>query len=343
VLAACLGFAAYYLLWLQRRAQRHLLTIAAAGVLSGFAIACEYPQGLLAVILAAYALGRPASIRRLVLFGAGVVAGAIPLLAYNWSAFGSPLRDAYVAKPASPVGYVKFLPFSLHGTLDLLFAGHGLMTVTPVLAAAVAGIAVLYRRGRRGEAAVAGTVALGYLIFNASYYMPFGGWAPGPRYLIDALPFLALPLAAALRRAPVATLALGAVSAANMFVATVTVPELPDSWSTTTWWNRLWHGMFAAPDGLGQVIWFGSWAALAVVLAASLAPRARINRAQLSIAVLGLAGWLLVVRVGVSLLRDHSAGSELALIAIVAGVSAIIWRAALGRSARRLDADPALD
>ena len=188
---------------------------------------------------------------------------------------------------------------------------------------------VLYRRGRRGGAALAGTVSLGYLIFNASYYMPFGGWSPGPRYLIDALPFLALPLAAALRKAPAATLALGAVSAANMFAATVTVPELPDSWSTTTWWNHLAHGVFAPPDGLGQVVWFGSLAALAVAITASLAPRARISRAQLSTALLSLAGWLLVVRVGVSLLRDHSAGSELALIAIVAAVSLLVWRAAV--------------
>jgi hypothetical protein len=329
MLAACLGFAAYYLLWLQRHNRRHLVTVVAAGLLSGFAITCEYPQGLLAVILAAYALGKPASIRRLVLFGAGVIVGAAPLLAYNWWAFGSPLRDAYVAKPTSPGGNVTFLPFSLHGALDLLFAGRGLMTVTPVLAAAVAGIVLLYRRGRRGEAVLAGTVALGYLIFNASYYMPFGGWSPGPRYLIDALPFLALPLAAALRRVPGVTLALGAVSAANMFVATVTVPELPDSWSTTTWWNHLAHGMFAPPDGLGQVVWFGSLAALAVVVTATLAPRPRIDGAQLSTALLGLASWLLVVRVGVTLLRAHSAGNELALIAIVAAASLLTWRAAL--------------
>lgn len=329
VLAACLGFGAYYLLWLHRHTGRHLLLVVAAGLLSGFAITCEYPQGLLAVILAAYALGKPASIRRAVLFGAGVVVGAIPLLAYNWWAFGSPLRDAYVAKPASSVGYVKFLPFSLHGALDLLFAGRGLLTVTPVLAAAIAGIVLLYRRGWRGEAAMAGTVAVCYLIFNASYYMPFGGWSPGPRYLIDALPFLALPLAAALRRAPVVTLALGAVSVANMFVATVTIPELPDSWSTTTWWNHLAHGAFAPSDGLGQVVWFGSFAVLAIVVTFALAPRPQINRAQLSTALLGIAGWLLVVRIGVSLLRDHSAGSELALIAIVTAVSLLTWRAAL--------------
>jgi hypothetical protein len=329
VLAACLGFAAYYLLWLQRHARRQPFTVLAAGVLSGFAIGCEYPQALLAVILAAYALGNPASIRRLLAFGTGVVVGAIPLLAYNWLTFGSPLRDAYVAKPASPVGNVKFLPFSLHGALDLLFAGRGLMTVTPVLAAGVAGIVILYRRGLRGEAALAGAVSLGYLIFNASYYMPFGGWSPGPRYLIDALPFLALPLAAALRSAPGVTLALGAVSAANMFAATATLPELPDSWSTTTWWNHLAHGVFGPSDGLGQVVWFGSFAVLAVVITAALAPRPRIDSAQLSAALLGLAGWLLVVRVGVSLLRDHSAGDELALLAIVTAAFLLTWRAAL--------------
>jgi hypothetical protein len=330
VLAACLGFAAYYLLWLQRHRRLHPMTVAAAGVLMGFAVASEYPQGLLAAILACYALGRPPSLRRLGLFGAGVLVGVAPLLGFDWWAFGSPLRDAYVAKPTASVGAVKFLPFSLHNALDLLFHARGLLRLTPVLAAAVGGIFVLRRWGHRGEAWVAAVVAGAFLVFDACYYLPFGGWTPGPRYMIDALPFLALPLAAALRRAPLLTLVLGAISATTMFVATVTVPMLPESMPTSTWWDRFVHGTFAPLTGSGRVVWFGVLAALVIGITAVLAPRPRIDGRQVLIAVAGLAGWFVVERVGGLLLRPHTASGEIALLAIVSVVTLATWLAAAG-------------
>jgi hypothetical protein len=336
VLAACLGFAAYYLLWLQRHRQLHPLTITAAGVLMGFAVASEYPQGLLAVILAGYALGQPASARRLALFGAGVLVGVAPLLGYDWWAFGSPLRDAYVARPTASVGAVKFLPFSLHNALDLLFHARGLLRLTPVVVAALGGIFVLRRHGHRGEAGMAAVVGGAFLIFNACYYIPFGGWTPGPRYMIDALPFLALPLAAALRRVPLLTLALGAMSAATMFVATVTTPELRDSLPTSTWWDRFAHGAFAPLVGTGDVLWFGLLALLAIAIAAITAPRARITRAQVVPAVVGFLGWLLVQRVGGLLLSGHDVPGELGLIAIVGAVSVLTGSAAVLYPRRRI-------
>ena len=45
-------------------------------------------------------------------------------------------------------------------------------------------------------------VAAAYFIYNAGYWLPFGGGTPGPRFLIPALPFLALGLAFAYRRLP---------------------------------------------------------------------------------------------------------------------------------------------
>jgi hypothetical protein len=329
VLSACLGFAAYYLLWLQRHRSLHPVTITAAGVLMGFAVTCEYPQGLLAAILACYALGKPASARRLGLFGLGVLVGIAPLLAYDWWAFGSPLRDAYVATPTAASANIKFLPFSLHNALDLLFHARGLLRLTPVIAAAIGGIFLLRRRGYRGEAGVAAVVAGAFLVFNACFYLPFGGWTPGPRYMIDALPFLALPLAAALRRVPLLTVALGAISAVTMFVATVTVPLLPASVPTSTWWDHFAHGTFTPLSSSGQVLWFGVLAALAIAITAAPAGRPQIDRRQVLTAVVGLVGWLVVERVGGLLLHSHAVPGELALMAIVAAVALLTWRAAV--------------
>ena len=45
-------------------------------------------------------------------------------------------------------------------------------------------------------------VAAVYFLYNAGYWLPFGGGTPGPRFLIPTLPFLALGLAVAWRRWP---------------------------------------------------------------------------------------------------------------------------------------------
>jgi hypothetical protein len=329
VLSACLGFAAYYALWLQRYGGGRDPMIVFAGILAGFAVTAEYPQALLALILAGYALGRPLAPRRLLLFTAGVLIGLVPVLAYNWLAFGSPFRVSYANVPANQVGLFGLVPFSLHATLDLLFGARGLFTLTPVLAAAVGGMFLLYSGDRRGEAMMAGTIGVVALAYNASYRAPFGGWTPGPRFLIDMLPFLALPLAAALRRLPLLILSLGAVSAATMGAATLTVPELDPSASTSLWFTDLGHGNLAPQDGLGQALWFGALAALAIAITAASAPRPPLDRGQLAVAGLGLLAWLLVDRFGGTLISGHAVGGELSLIAIVVAASLVTWQSAI--------------
>lgn len=328
ILSACLGFGAYYLLWLERNAGWRLSTIGFAGALAGFGVATEYPQVLAVAILAGYLVGTGFSMRRLAWFAGGVLIGVAPLLIYNWWAFGSPTHVSYANVAANHVGVFGLVPFSLHAALDLLFGARGLFTLTPVLAAAVGGIFLLYRRGRRADAWVAGAAVLAYVLYNASYWLPFGGWSPGPRFLIPAIPFLALPLATALRRVGPLTLGLGAISVSTMIAATLTVPELPSNLSTSVWWDRLGHGTFVGLDGTGQVLWFALLAALAVGMTVALAPRPRVQWDQLLIAALGIAGWLLVDRSGGTLIRNHNLGGELALIAIVAAASVVTWQSA---------------
>ena len=56
-----------------------------------------------------------------------------------------------------------------------------------------------------------GAIPLLFLGYNAAYYLPFGT-GPGPRFLVPALPFLALPLALALRSRPLVVAGVGMVS-----------------------------------------------------------------------------------------------------------------------------------
>ena len=82
-----------------------------------------------------------------------------------------------------------------------------------------------------------GGVAAIFLTYNAAYYLPWGGQAPGPRFLVPALPFLALPLAMALRSRPLVVAGVGTVSVAVMTLATITDPLTGEEHGIAAWWT----------------------------------------------------------------------------------------------------------
>ena len=70
-----------------------------------------------------------------------------------------------------------------------------------MLLAGCAGLALLWRR-HRAEAVVCASVTVAFLLLEFGYFLPYGGTSPGPRFLIPALPFLALGIGPALTRFP---------------------------------------------------------------------------------------------------------------------------------------------
>ena len=61
---------------------------------------------------------------------------------------------------------------------------------SPVLVLAAIGLAHLWRKGARSEAAVCAAISLLFLLMDSGYFDP-RGVSPGPRFFIPALPFLA--------------------------------------------------------------------------------------------------------------------------------------------------------
>ena len=203
VVAAALGFAAFVLLWREREAGPNTATVALAGLAAGLAVTFEYQAGLVGVVLFFYALARSAPrLPRAAAYTAAAFAGALPALAFNAWAFGSPLEFAY-GDAVDVSGFTGHDVLGLNddglfgitapkgsSAIELLFASRGLLVVTPVIAAAVAGVAMIWRGGEfRTEAKVIAAVALVYFVYNAGYWLPFGGGSPGPA-LPDPCPAL---------------------------------------------------------------------------------------------------------------------------------------------------------
>jgi hypothetical protein len=215
---------------------------AAVGLLAGTGVLFDYPAALTAIVLVVYAAvrgGRAAALATV----AGGVPAAVVLGSYNWLAFGAPWRLSYrytdnYYTPQQRQGFFGVGLPTPHGVWTLLFDGHGLLLVSPVLVISVAGFVRFWRR-RRLEASVAGVIALSFLLYTSGYFLPNGGWSPGPRFAAASLPFLLLGLPFAFVRWRVATWVLAAVSVGmslfNELTWSVTNRLDFDAWPDTIW------------------------------------------------------------------------------------------------------------
>ncbi|HYB22801.1 MAG TPA: hypothetical protein VED41_03320, partial [Solirubrobacteraceae bacterium] len=263
-----LAFAAFWLMLKERAGPPDPLLLGLAGLAMGYAFASEYPTFFAAVVLGGFLLSRRDSLapggvlRRGGAYVLGGLVGIVPLLLYNHFAFHSWTHLAYSDVPRQQKGFFGIGAPSLRVLVTLLFDSRGLLTLSPLLVMGGVGTVMLYRRGRRAEALTIGAICLCYLLYNSGYYLPFGGGFMGPRFLDTLLPFLAFPVALALKRFPGPTIALAAVSITTTVIATVTHPLVGYENETVTWMRFLGEGYFqptiASAYGLGRG-WGGIW------------------------------------------------------------------------------------
>jgi hypothetical protein len=306
VLSAFLGFAAFALMLREREgATPSAMLLGLAGLAMGYAVASEYPLFFVAAVLGLYLLSRRDAltplliVRRAGAYVAGGLVGIVPLALYNHYAFHSWTHLAYSSIPRQQKGFFGISLPSLKVLSTLLLDSRGLLTISPILILGALGTVLLYRRARRAEALTIGGVCLCYVGYNSGYYLPFGGGFMGPRFLTTMLPFLAFPVALALRRWPGPTIALAAVSIVTTAIATITHPLVGYENEVVIWTRYMSQGLFqptiASAYGLGRG-WGGIWPFLlaadgGVVLAAWATPRLRLSNATLGYGLLALIGW----------------------------------------------------
>jgi hypothetical protein len=337
--AAALAFLSFWLLF---RSDGSYWRIAGAGAAAGLAVAVDLPLAIPAVLIGLYAAAHGQRVRRLATFAAGGLVGLLPLFAFDAWAFGNPLHLPYAGTAGQGAGggwqatgfFGQGLP-SFRIFVELLLSQRGLLVMTPIVAAGVAGCVLLWRRGFRSEAGLIAALVLVELVWNSARHpvgFALGGWSPGPRFLIPLLPFLCFALAPALRRAPATVGALALISTGAMVVATSAEPLLQND-DTRHWLSRIVHGNFVPTvvslGGVGH-----GWLAivpfyalvLVAVAAAVLATPLPLSHRDLLMAGAAILAWIVVEHGAPELLRvDRLVHERWGLLAAIGLLAAAVW------------------
>ena len=226
--------------WLLVRERPSPRAALAAGALAGFAAITEYQVALVVVIVGgALALHARDRLMPFVLGGApfAVFAGV-----YHWIVVGNPLRVPYSLKDVHEGGIVGISFPQPEHLLEIGVGDRGLLVATPIVVLAVGAAVVLAREPGpwRRDASVALASFVTLVCVQAGGSMPpWGGESPGPRYVVAAMPFLAVPLAASWSRLRPLTPLVAAWSVAVMLLPTFTQPLLDNRASAIPTWIRL--------------------------------------------------------------------------------------------------------
>ncbi len=284
-LAAACALVAFFLLFRMRAGiyPERWSTAWLAGLVCAGGVLCDFPAAISVVLLTGYLL---VALKKKRLFFAWCLGLALPLLLlgyYNLSCFGAPFASSYSYHQVYDhhAGFLGITLPKLDALYGITFSPYrGIFYQSPFLLLAFPAFACFARKGRRREWLLCLLIALGFLYFNAGYAYWDGVGSIGARFLVPALPFLVLPLAA-LPRAWRGTLkALVLISVAFMLAINATEPRA--EWKVSS--PLIYFSFFLLArgfisDNLGTAAGLASRWSLLPLLAALAALAAALRRA----------------------------------------------------------------
>ncbi|HEX8295373.1 MAG TPA: hypothetical protein VF593_03680 [Chthoniobacteraceae bacterium] len=211
-----------------------------AGFCAGFAAITNYVAAVAVIILGVYLLlaRRTSGTPRLqwrgsLLYSLGVLAPFLFICWYGWVCFGSPFRinndfqNPLFKDPEGALGMFA-LPSGYVAALISVSPFRGLFFLSPVLIMGFYGWFVWLRdKTFVAEARLCLAMFAFFFLVNASFNGYHGGFAVGPRYLIPALPFIALPLVTAFANWRRLTGGLALISIVHQALLTITDAQSP--------------------------------------------------------------------------------------------------------------------
>ncbi len=168
------------------------------GLALGLALLFEYIFGIVVLALTIYLIWklRP-SIKAIFVYVIGIILALLPFIVYTLSIFGTlTIPYKYEAFPVFQQGMAQGIMGITKPRLAVLYyitihPYRGLFVISPFLIFAFVG-ALIWLRHRKyiAETILSLIIIFSYLLFNASYYMWWGGWTYAPRHLFPLLPFM---------------------------------------------------------------------------------------------------------------------------------------------------------
>jgi hypothetical protein len=164
----------------------------AGGLALGYALATRIGGVFVVPVFLLYAWLYRHRLRDMLWLLVGLLPGGVLIVLNNWVRFRALTEQGY--------GGEGFTGNLLEGLAGLLFSpGKSLFLYVPLLVALPFAVLPFARRFR-AEAVLVGGLTLTLLVQSALWWIWWGGWGWGPRFLVPLMPFLVLPLGVLLER-----------------------------------------------------------------------------------------------------------------------------------------------
>jgi hypothetical protein len=218
--------AAFYCLYRAKGNPNRLSLFFLAGLSAGCAVLTNYVASVAVALLGLYLLSFTRTVRHVLLYALGAAVSLAALCAYHQVCFGSPFVTAYQFQNPAFKTSDAFLGTLHRPRLDVLLIllvspYRGLFFGMPVLLMGTVGWC--REKEHRAERLLFVSIVGLFLLFTCS----FNAWDSGnvaSRYLVPALPFLALPVVWGCQRFLKTTAVLTAISVSLMLVVTAVDP-----------------------------------------------------------------------------------------------------------------------